>query len=490
MKKKIKKNLIIEVRKGDDTMIELLNPATRRAYEIVIILFSSDSWVTLDEIAEKFSVSKRTISNDLTFIKHKWGKDLKIQSSKKYGIKLENANKYYFYEIGRDIFTNSLEYSLIINIFLYPNKSILFHTNKLFISESTLNRLFIKINAFLIKENILIVKKNNCYQLISNSESHTRHVIASLLQELRNPHQNNYYLDIKYEEIYNYFDESNYIDYNNHVFTLYYSFLFIVSVIRESQNYCLDKSILYTEEMVNPTFLKTMQKKVKTLNNYNMIHKMNSLAFVKSEANKIIEKGRDGEHLYKFTILSKVLKTYNIEYEDKDIHDLVVEIDNSYSLYKEFIFKPSLLFMRINWFYKEFKENSKYLNDLIIDELKATTKFDGKNLEYLVPIIVFWLCLMYPEITLNILEKRIMIKTDLGIKHNKYLLDKLKEYFNGKQNVKFVIDNDDEENIDLIITNINSYTNSNVNIYFINDFLNFTDLQKINLQLLSNKKLK
>lgn len=126
-------------------MIHLLNPATKRHYEIVEMLFSNDSWVTLDEIADKFNVSKQTISNDLVAIKHRWGDDIKIQSSKKYGIKLENDNMYNLYEIARDIFTNSLEYSLIINTFFYTNKSLSFHANKLFVSESTLNRLFTKV---------------------------------------------------------------------------------------------------------------------------------------------------------------------------------------------------------------------------------------------------------------------------------------------------------------------------------------------------------
>ena len=165
-------------------MLALLDETDQRRIFILEVLMEQLGWITIGELAQRVFASERTIQTDLVFFKNAWGDRLNLDVSQKHGVRLLCRSYATLHALSIEIVKNAVAPRLICDLFLFPDQSMEFYTNKLFTSKSTLLRQIPKINAYLSRMNVFIERGSAGLHLFSPDEHSLRKLIASSYVEL------------------------------------------------------------------------------------------------------------------------------------------------------------------------------------------------------------------------------------------------------------------------------------------------------------------
>lgn len=128
-------------------MKQILSSKTRRQLELVELLFEND-WITFVKASELLAIPTKTLKTDLNevelLIDH-----ITIETSKKYGIRLNVDPVLSIANIYQIFLRNSVEFQIIETIFSNHFNSMVELAEELFISISTLKRIVSRVNKTL-----------------------------------------------------------------------------------------------------------------------------------------------------------------------------------------------------------------------------------------------------------------------------------------------------------------------------------------------------
>lgn len=214
--------------------------------KILETLAIHNSWITLSDLALMIGASERTVAQDISNLRKRWGESLNIEISRKNGLILHNKNSACIGGVFTDLFNDSTALLWIKELLFHPNMPMEFYETKLFSSRSTLMRLLTKINHFLSDRGLEIQCSNNSYQFIGKSEQYLRDFSASFLLELYGLNLQNYdiTLDLNVLGEIIIYSISQYLEpmelswiLSDDISLTYWLMLYIISLVRENQGY-------------------------------------------------------------------------------------------------------------------------------------------------------------------------------------------------------------------------------------------------------------
>lgn len=165
-------------------MITLLDDMNQRRLAILNLLVHETEWVTVGEIAQRIGASERTVQSDLTQMKNEWDARLCIEVSLKNGVLLGCRSSTVVHTAFMDAFKQSIALRFLRDLVLAPSQNLDFYISKLFISKSTFLRLLPKIEEYLGKIQIRIDKTGGKYKLCGENEQHMRKLLAEFYLEV------------------------------------------------------------------------------------------------------------------------------------------------------------------------------------------------------------------------------------------------------------------------------------------------------------------
>ncbi|MBO0462111.1 helix-turn-helix domain-containing protein [Enterococcus sp. DIV1298c] len=155
----------------------ILNKQSTRQLALLELLWENE-WLTVSEIVQVIGGVEKTIRTDIKHL-NEIIKPLKIETSFKHGVFLDKTlgvSKTHLYSL---FLQNCIECQIIEEIFIHPNLTKGELCDRLFISETQLNRLLTKLNSVLDKFSIQISHELK----IEGSEINIRKLFASLMYE-------------------------------------------------------------------------------------------------------------------------------------------------------------------------------------------------------------------------------------------------------------------------------------------------------------------
>lgn len=166
-------------------MITLLDDMNQRRLAILSLLVNTTDWITVGEIARRIGASERTVQTDLTQMKSEWDARLCIEVSLKNGVMLGCRSSTVVHAAYMDAFKQSIAMRFLRELVLFPSQNLDFYLSKLFVSKSTFLRLLPKIEDYLNRAQITIDKTNGKYKLCSENEQFVRKLLAEFYIEVR-----------------------------------------------------------------------------------------------------------------------------------------------------------------------------------------------------------------------------------------------------------------------------------------------------------------
>ena len=166
-------------------MITLLDDMNQRRLAILNLLVNATGWVTVGEIARRIGASERTVQSDLTQMKNEWDARLGIEVSFKNGVLLGCRSSSVVHAAYMDVFKQSIALCFLRDLVIFPAQSLDFYVSKLFVSKSTFLRLLPKIEDNLSSVQVAIDKAGGKFRLLGENEQCLRKLLAEFYLEIR-----------------------------------------------------------------------------------------------------------------------------------------------------------------------------------------------------------------------------------------------------------------------------------------------------------------
>lgn len=157
-------------------------------------------------------------------------------------------------------------------------------------------------------------------------------------------------------------------------------------------------------------------------------------------------------------------------------------------------YKTSTLFNRIYYFANSLNRTNHLLYETVEKCLKLFDKKVNVNLSSKTPEVLFWMCLVYPEIAFFRKTKKAILIDDLGNLHAEFLVKTLSNFFN-KNNYPFikidittyspVLSPLNLNNYDILLTTIPTLSVYHNNIILINDYPTYNNFCEIYKAIIS-----
>lgn len=479
-------------------MRNLLDASSQRMIKILETLTIHTGWITLSDLALAIVASERTVAQDISNLKKRWGESLNIEVSRKNGVIMHNRNSASIGRVFTDLFNDSTALLWIKELLFHPNLPMEFYENKLFASRSTLMRLSSKINHFLSNRGIAIQCENNRYQLIGKDEQYLRDFSASFLLELYGLNLQKYDITIDLNVIGEIIISSisqnlepTELSWTLHddISITYWLMIYIISLVRENQGYTVI-SDYPVEKEIDELKLAYLQEHFPgiTIENLRPIHQLVFERFCgwDSDTEKtLVIHETDSFFQGLFSIIP-------IFPNEKTQYIMRFMLRSLYLSKKYRPLKTSTLFDRINYFSLSLKRANSLLYNVVEDNLKLFSQNVHLDMCSNVADALFWLCLICPELSQFTQPKKALLITDFGMPHADFLAHTLSDFFCTKNAVTLLIDifrpphtltSADVDSYDIIITTLSDLQVQHDKIFLINDYPSYTDFMGIYLAL-------
>lgn len=414
----------------------ILDLSSQRLIRIIEILAENDDWVTYAQLSSALGTSERTIAEDLSSLRTKWGHILNIEVVKKNGIRLHHKNSASMSLVITEIFQDSVALRWIKELLFHPQEPLDFYENKTFVSRSTLLRQLPKINQFLKTRGMSIEYKNNRCEFLAENEQCLRDFSAVFLLELYGLDMEKFDLSVDLALVFNLVlsalkkqvDPLEFAFISEDDITLaYQAMFFIISLIREGQGYHV-ASVYPVEEELQEADLTSLQQYFPYLS---MDHMRPLYESIHNHFNGWTSQE---EELFVMKELTNFLKELFSEMpaspaeEQQEVLQFILK-----SIYFKAALRPyesSALFDRIHCFFLSFKRKNPLIYELLDTNLANLSQRVNRDLRSKIDIVAFWMCLVYPEISQNAQPRRALLIGDFGRLHSRFLAKSLSDFFN------------------------------------------------------------
>lgn len=465
-------------------MRTLLDKSSQRIIQILEILVDREDWTTIKDLSFMIDASERTLSEDISTLKRRWGNYLNIELSIKNGVRIPNPNISMLGTVFISLFNESTALRLLETIFLNPREKIEFYEKKLFISRSTILRLIPKINLFLGTKEISIQCQNGQYELFSKNEQFLRQFFTGFMIELHGLTLSEEYNTFDLNLIGTLFnriiaqhssvDETRYITTEN-IAVIYFIMFYLVSLLRENEGYSVasdyDVSCEINEDELS--YIKNYFPTI-TLENIRPIHEFIKLKFAGWDSEE--EKIHVETEIVNF--FDHIFDVIQVALEPAIKDRLYYVLKTIYFTAKLRPYPTSALFDRIYYFEKSFKKNNEALYFLIKTNLANFSSHVHVDQSERLSDILFWICLNCPELSKSPIKKTALVISDFGMQHADYLARFFSTFFNNDK-VKMLKTTSailpdalhlDVSKYDIIITTIPNLPISHKHIILVNDY--------------------
>lgn len=414
----------------------ILDSSSQRLIKIIELLTEKDGWVTYAQLASDLETSERTMAEDLAALRTKWGHILSLEVSKKNGIRLLHKNSASMSIVVTDIFQDSVALRWIKELLFHPGKSLDFYAKKIFVSRSTLVRQLPKINRFLQTRGLTISCKNNQWEFLGEREQCLRDFSAVFLLELYGLDMEKFDLSVNLELIFNLVlsalknhlepQEFDFVS-EDDITIAYQTMFYIISLKREEQGYHVDSSYPVERELEEDALalLKNHFPQVKAdhlrpvyesiYNHFNGWDSREEEDLVTKEAKGFIDRmiaempvtpDKQQQEIIRFVLKSTYFKAALRPYES------------------------SALFDRIHCFLQSFKKKNPLIYTHLEENLTLFSQGVKRDMASKIDIIIFWICLVCPEISQPSKPRRALLIGDFGRLHSRFLAKSLSDFFN------------------------------------------------------------
>lgn len=475
-------------------MREILDASTQRFIKILEVLSVNEEWITFADLSTLVKASGRTVAEDISKLRKRWGHKLNIEVSKKKGVRLHNQNAASLGIVFADLFNDSVALLLIQELIFSPNNTMEFYQSKIFVSRSTLIRLLPKINRFLSSRGMVIQCSNNRYQLLGDNEQYLRSFCASFMLELHRLDLKKYDIALDLGVIY---DLTSSVLLNNleprecamllgdDVATTYRLMFYIISLVREDQGYTIISSYPVEEE-VKAQHLTRLQAHFPHIQKDNLrpIHQylFNQHNGWDSDEEKALVTSETE------AFLQRVFSAIPAPPDEATWDMMRFNVKSLYLSAKFYPFKTSTLFDRIYYFSLSLQRSNPSLYQVVEENWTLFSQNVKHATASKTASVLFWMCLTYPQMSQFTQQKRALLIADFGGRHAMFLKKMLSDFFN-KENADFLqIDiaqypdastSSSIDDYDILITTIPNPPISHRNVFLINDYPAYKDFCEI-----------
>lgn len=414
----------------------ILDLSSQRQIRIVEILAENDDWITYAQLSSALETSERTIAEDLSFLRTKWGHVLNFEVVKRNGIRLRHKNAASMSLVITEIFKESVALRWIKELLFHPKMPLDFYEKKTYVSRSTLLRQLPKINQFLKTRDMSIEYKNNQCEFLGKTEQGLRDFSAVFLLEIYGMDMEKFDLSLDLTIIYDLvlsalkkiLEPQEFAFISEDDITLsYQTMFFLVSLIRESQGYHV-ASPYPVEEELEESGLAGLQQYFPLISMdhirpvYESIHHHFNGWTSREEELFVIKELTD--------FLSRLFAELPTSPDEEQQGILRFILKSTYFKAALRPYESSALFDRIYYFFLSFKRKNPLLYELLDTNLAVLSKRVNRDLRSKIDMVAFWMCLVYPEISQNVRPKRALLIGDFGRLHSRFLAKSLSDFFN------------------------------------------------------------
>lgn len=482
-------------------MRKLLEASSQRIIKILETLYLRDGWTTLSDLARSVGASERTVAADVAQIRRHWAAECHIEVSPKNGVYLQNRNIASLSHICSELFNRSVALQWIRELLFHPNHGMEFYENKLFVSRSTLLRQLPKINRALASRGMEIQSENNRFQFYGRDESYLRDFCTGFLLELYGLDLKQYDLDIEPSAVVKFILTllNKYLDPEEFLWVreddisiLYYTMFYLVSLVRENQGYNIPSSYPVESE-VPEEWLWYLKKHFPRIGMQNLrpihdvLHRQCCGWDSKEEQEQVM---RETELFFQ-----RLQTAVSVSPTDKTQRLLRFILRALYRNAKLRVSKTSILFDRVYYFAFALKKANPFLYRTVEQNLQIFSHAVRHDMSDRLPDVLFWICLTLPELRESSRFQKILLISDFGKPHARFLAKRIIHYFNGKDSLILQIDiapdvrSLDEQkaaSYDVLITTVANLPLRHRQIVLINDYPSIQDFCSIHKALLSH----
>lgn len=416
-------------------MRNLLNKQSYRSIQIIEMLVFSDTWITQGKMAQKLEVSERTMAEDIALVRKHYAELLDLQSSNKLGIRARNRNVAVLNTILSDIFRSSFILQWVELVFLYPDNSTLFYAKRLNVSESTLYKLYPTLKQKLKQSGLNFKRSYGNYVIESENESFVRTFFTTFFIEMyglnvlsENTHMQR--LNLYNKIIVNHLDQ--------HLFSKlpemdllhrqFYLMFFFVSFFRANQGYNLN---------INKTNNHNLKIDYGVIRrSYTHIHnqQINDILslFDTSIRRPNLEEAKTHQDFQQINnMIHSFLDRINADYTEEMLNDfsrIFIEITNMFKLLP---YRIASMYSRTDYFCIVFKQYHHSVYMALEDALHHYSFSFDVYYPSIIESILFWMCVEHPTFYHQVKSKSILVVSDLGVKHAKFICHLLELYYNN-----------------------------------------------------------
>ncbi|HAP6112401.1 TPA: HTH domain-containing protein [Enterococcus faecium] len=371
--------------------------------KIIRILSISDKWMTKKELAKRIGSSESTFVRYIEEIKIRWGTDVTIQSSQKLGYRLEHLNVPAYLNVLMEMSQSSTNSRLLNEIIVNPGKTIEYYCEKISISRSSFTRKLKQCNQIL-ESYLLKVIVDQGFQLTSlKSELQLRIFVTFFFLS--------YYgrrtlpFPIEKKKIKEIMVKNN----------------CQMNLMRESQGTPFEWKAgdsyvqLINIDKKDFLILKNLLGKLKYSSYIKVVNYfVNTIfsEFSEKEKNEISEQIRKNMSYCSFS--SADCKEKNEEY----VVQLLTQI---YFFSRIFPYDTTHLTIRATYFAQQMQHRQIRLYAGFRAELQFYSTLLNQNLIYYLSSYIFWMLIGNPEIHHYTSDKKILIISDLSLRHSQYI---------------------------------------------------------------------
>lgn len=427
-------------------MRELLDISSQRLIIMLEILLENDGWTTFANLGSAIDTSERTVAKDIVMLRKRWGHHLNIEVSKKNGVRLINQNIASMGAVFTDIFNDSLSLQWIRELLFHPSKSIEFYEDRLFTSRSTLIRLLPRINLYLAEKGMRIRCENNRYDFIGTDEQYLRDFSASFLLELYGLNLNKYDLELDLSVIKDIVlpvmrrnihpDEFSWAV-NDEISIVYHMMFYIISLVREQSGYNSFSSHSAEGEISSEHLDYIRQHFPGTeIQNLSPVHEYIKNQFNGWSSDEERTSVTDAAAEFCDRFFSDIAYVPDLRTEK----NLISIIKRVYFSIKLRPFRTSELFNRIYYFSLSLNRENPRLYEVTSNCLEHLSKKIGLDVSCRIADVLFWMCIVCPELTDAKKHYRAVLVSDFGNFHTEFLAKTISRFFKRESSDFLAID--------------------------------------------------
>ncbi|MGL4697047.1 helix-turn-helix domain-containing protein [Enterococcus larvae] len=408
-------------------MERLLSTKIARRILLLNWLYGAEDWITAERLAAKLHCSVKTVFKDCDYLESSWKNHLTIDISKKNGLKMSISSNHSVHDIYADILKSSDAFTLLEAVFFNPGESSDELEKRCFMSNSTLYRLYRKINIPLKERNLLL--ERNPFVLSGNNEREIRYFFSYYFVEVYGLHR--WPFNYEKEKILKLVEKLNedFQLYLSDIRLIHLVFLVAVTLTRLEQGYA-------PEDMISKAVFKTRIGAV-TADEY----KNELLPFIRDLD---ISLGADWYEDFSYTVfwwlscwktteedqvqnsvdflIDEVVDSLQISIDERSRTKISKIIRNIYCLHQIYPYKKHIIYSRFLYSGKSIKQNFILLSAFTskaLARLEKESGFPWKTM-YLNEIL-HCLMLYWQDLPTQLYKKRgrvsITVLSDLGKEH-------------------------------------------------------------------------